>query len=149
DLPAIANGGRFDAFIGRVDASGQLDPAFGDKGVVALGGSGDDKAHRVLEYAPGAYVVAVQAESDTPPFGPNDGSTDGKDVHLLFLDEAGRIAHTLRVSTPGLDKVVGLALTPAGQIVVAGVSERGGATADDPEAAQDIFVALIDPPSRR
>jgi hypothetical protein len=124
-----------------------------------LGGRGDDCALALVLGRSGEVVVAGTTESDDFPTTPDAlrrsaaGGLDGF-VARLSPDGSG-LRFATRLGGSAEDVVSALALTPSGQITVAGGTRSRdfplspGSRADAARGARDAFVARLDPLGER
>jgi hypothetical protein len=147
-LDSDYNGGSFDAFVLKLDASGQS-LAYS----TYLGGSADDQAFGITVDAAGrAYVRGWTASNNFPTANAYDASFNGgeRDVFLARLNASGSaFEYSTYLGGEDTDYGVGIVLDDVGRVCMAGVTRSTDfpmvnaydATLD---GLQDLFVMKMD-----
>lgn len=125
------------AFVRRYDAAGT--PAWTN----ILGTSGHDRATAIAVDGSGTSVVGGAVDGALPGQGPAGGT----DAFVRVHDADGQVVSTHQFGTPAADSVRGVAMGPAGRIVVAGTT-AGAFPGQSPAGGDDAFVAEIGPPGQ-
>lgn len=160
--PRRAAAGHTDAFVARYDAGGAL------LWVASAGGPGPDAGFAVAADPEGGAVVAGAFEG-TAVFGAGETNetrltaVGDADAFVARYDRDGRLLWAVMAGGPGHDAVRGLAVTPGGEIVLAGsygpqavfgAGESGETTMtsiEDPEfsvepcTVSDAFLGVLRP----
>lgn len=151
DGQTISSAGATDAFVAKLDASGGL------IWMVGAGGAGIDRGLKVAVDGSGAVAVTGQFMGTADLFGTTLTSASGtQDVFTARLNATTGAADWVRAggATVGSDRPYGVALSPNGNLTVAG-EFRGTATFSgstlvsmiDPftlQSSVDVFVASYD-----
>ncbi|WP_460955204.1 beta strand repeat-containing protein [Spirosoma litoris] len=128
DEDVVGNHGGFDAWVIKLDASGNL---LWQK---ALGGTGNDYNQAITTSLDGGYTVAGYSQSTNGDASGNHGSMD---CWVVKLDAAGNLLWQKMLGGTGWDTAQTLLRTPDGELVVAGVTGSdngdvsGGYSGDD------------------
>ena len=127
--PTLTLGGSFDAFVAKVDVSGTALQYCG-----YIGGSGDDHAHGIAVDAEGRAVVVGDTASDETTFpvlvGPDLTYNGGySDAFVARVNAAGSALDASGyVGGADTDSAAGVAIDPAGNIYIAGITGSSQAT---------------------
>jgi hypothetical protein len=134
-----------DAFVLELDTDGQ--PAW----ATAFSGPGDQLAYRAVETKEGGIVVAGSFNNTLMVDGVDEGiGVQGEDGFVASFDQDHALRWLVRVDGPGDQAVHGLALTAAGDVVIAGyfaqqLSLDGvEVTLEGSPDGRDFFVAKLD-----
>jgi hypothetical protein len=133
-LPGQSSGGGFDAFVRKYD------PAGNELWTRQMGGGGGDAAWGVAVEPDGAVYLAGSAGGALP----GQASIGAFDAFVRKYDAAGNPLWTRQFGTTASDAARGVALDPAGQLVVAGHTD-GELPGQSRTGKFDAFVRQYDP----
>jgi hypothetical protein len=132
---------RFDGFIGRLDAKGQLDRTFGETGVVTINGQLDERASRIVELSSGRYAVAYQRSDALAS--PDEDDDAPKIPGVMILSPSGAVVSDTHL--PVFGKTVALAIAPDGSVLLAGLAQNQAPGGPAPDG-DDLFFSLTPAP---
>lgn len=147
-LDSDYNGGSFDAFVLKLDATGQT---LGYSSY--LGGAADDQAFGiVVDDAGRAHVRGWTASSDFPTANAYDASFNGgeRDAFLARLNASGSaLEYSTYIGGDDTDYGVGIVLDDMGRVCIAGVTRSSDFPLVNPydatlDGQQDLFVMKVD-----
>lgn len=138
--------GGWDAFVAKLDASGQLVWS------TYLGGTGNEVGRGIAVDGAGAvYVAGMTNSGDFPTLGPGQAASGGGwDAFVAKLDAAGRLVYSSYLGGSGDDRAgFGVAVDASGRAHVAGVTSSSDFPTRSPvqaglAGARDAFVARVD-----
>ena len=143
-LPELPNTEERDGFAALFGADGTPERS------LAFSGPGDQRVWRALP-APGGGVLLAGGYTLSLYFdGSDQGDTpENADGFVAHVDQAGNLDWLVRVPGPGDQVVHSIALTTAGEVVLAGTFQStlqvGDLTTTEEAEGRDFFVAKLDP----
>ena len=114
----------FDAFVVKLNARGDIDPAWGHHGRVLFSGTSDDQAKLCVNLADGRTAVLVESTSVDGAFAgaAPRASIQNRDAWIFLLDSRGAIEAAHRLGTPDDDRPTTLVELTGGRLLVGGAS---------------------------
>ncbi len=131
-----SHAGGFDMWVVKTDSKGVIEWQ------KALGGSGDDQAHSIIQTSDGGYAVAGYTSSTD---GDVTGLQGGHDMWVVKLSVAGAIVWQKTLGSSGDDKAFSIVETLAGEYTVAGFASVNDGDVTGNHGGPDFWVVKLYP----